>query len=1315
MVLRSLRLCRLSGHLLWGSCILMMVSSLAGDETAKVLPPRQMADQILAETGVTGGLIVHLGCGDGRLTAELSPLERAGYLVQGLDRDPGNVRAARAYVRERGSYGQVTINQLSGTRLPYIDNMANLVVAENLHGVPMPEVMRVLCPGGMAYVKQDGKWTKSVKPRPESIDEWTHYLHDASNNAVAHDTVVGPPRRLQWTDGPRYSRHHDRMSSVSAVVTSGGRVFSIEDEASPISILLPSRWMLTARDAFNGTLLWTREIDKWFTQFWPLKSGPAQLPRRLVASGNRVYVTLGFEAPFVALDATTGATVRTYAGTEGTEEAILSDGILYLVVNRNVDASQYTDPKRFSKGYGAKYWDEAPRELVAVRAETGQRLWSHQAVVLPATLSANQRRIVFHNGESVVCLDRESGDNVWRSEPVARAEEIKSFYLPILVLHDDVVLFSGGETAGGQTGSWYEQGKDSMTALALEDGHPLWSAYHPPSGYRSPEDLLVVNGLVWTGETTSGRATGVFTGRDPHTGEVVSEFKPDISTYWFHHRCYRGKATDNFLLMSRTGTEFIDVRQESWTTNHWVRGACLYGVMPANGLLYAPRHPCACYLESKLYGFNALAPASEGPRIPASVDQAERLVKGPAFENVSGSAVELSGSENDWPTYRHDAGRTGRATSTVATALVPAWRTHFGGKLTSPVVAEGRAFVASVDTHVVHALDAGTGERLWYFQASGRVDSPPTIYAGRVLFGSADGWVYCLRAADGQLVWQFLAAPMQEQLVSYGQLESVWPVPGSVLVQNNVLYLVAGRSMFVDGGLRLWRLDPLTGKVLSQTVLDDRDATGKRLEDYVSWLNMPAALPDILSSDGNLVYMRSQPFQLDGTRLPLAAMPRKDDADQGAPEPIQNPEYAHIFCPTGFLDDTWWHRTYWMYGSTFISGWSGYYLSGKVAPAGRLLVTDDAHVYGFGRKPQYFRWTTPIEHHLFCADKELSPRLSPPRKGPAETRVTVAKSKSLNSKETPITVTSWIKADEGDGVIVARGGNAQGYVLCLVGGRPQFAVRAGGQLTAASATEQAVGTWVHLAGVLSEDKKLSIYLNGRLAGTGTATDLITSDPSEALEIGADEGSNVGDYANRFAFTGLIDDLRVFHRTLTADEIRQAAAGKISGPDKDPKMVLAFSFDDGTATDVSGNENQGKVEGATAAAGRSSHALKFEGGENQVAGYTVKLHWTQDLPMLVRAMVLAGDTLFVAGPPDVLNEETAFRRINDPAVQQELVDQLASVEGKHGAMLWALSTKDGARLAEYSLDAPPVFDGMAAAQGRLYLTTIDGQVQCYAPR
>ena len=201
--------------------------------------PAERARQILAATGVRGGLVVHFGCGDGTLTAALRAND--SYLVHGLDADPKNVAAARAHIQALGLYGKVTVQKWDGRHLPYIDNLVNLIVSERPVEVSEDELMRVLAPGAVAYIKQAGRWNKKIKPWPEDIDQWTHYLHDATNNAVAHDKVVGPPRRLQWVGSPRWARHHDRMSSINAVVSSGGRVFYIMDEGSRASILLPPR------------------------------------------------------------------------------------------------------------------------------------------------------------------------------------------------------------------------------------------------------------------------------------------------------------------------------------------------------------------------------------------------------------------------------------------------------------------------------------------------------------------------------------------------------------------------------------------------------------------------------------------------------------------------------------------------------------------------------------------------------------------------------------------------------------------------------------------------------------------------------------------------------------------------------------------------------------------------------------------------------------------------------------------------------------------------------------------------------------------
>jgi len=108
------------------------------------------------------------------------------------------------------------------------------------------------------------------------------------------------------------------------------------------------------------------------------------------------------------------------------------------------------------------------------------------------------------------------------------------------------------------------------------------------------------------------------------------------------------------------------------------------------------------------------------------------------------------------------------------------------------------------------------------------------------------------------------------------------------------------------------------------------------------------------------------------------------------------------------------------------------------------------------------------------------------------------------------------------------------------------------------------------------------------------------------------------------------------------------------------------------------------------------------------------NWLDEEPSLhVRAMVLANKTLFIAGPPDVVDEEEAFYNPNDENVLARLDKQSAALEGQNGALLLVVSASDGEKLAEYKLDSPPVFDGMAAANGRLYLATKNGKILCFA--
>jgi len=248
---------------------------------------------------------------------------------------------------------------------------------------------------------------------------------------------------------------------------------------------------------------------------------------------------------------------------------------------------------------------------------------------------------------------------------------------------------------------------------------------------------------------------------------------------------------------------------------------------------------------------------------------------------------------------------------------------------------------------------------------------------------------------------------------------------------------------------------------------------------------MPGALPDVLSCDGESVFMRHTRFDLAGQRQPA--------------------DVPHLFSAAGFLDDSWWHRTYWMVGTLMGTNYGGWPNPGNRVPAGRLLVLDDTAIYGFGRS-QYI-------HH---------------------------------------------------------------------------------------------------------------------------------------------GAHVG-----------LDGATVYHFNKNRDSNRRFTHYRL------------FAIEKGTPTSARPPAKAGPKRRGKGAPPRR------------------QLRWQEKVPVLARAMVLADQTLFVAGPPDVFSAD----------------DPLAALKGTTGGVLLAVSAADGKTLSHMKLDSPPVFDGMAAAGGRLFLATVDGRVLC----
>ena len=168
------------------------------------------------------------------------------------------------------------------------------------------------------------------------------------------------------------------------------------------------------------------------------------------------------------------------------------------------------------------------------------------------------------------------------------------------------------------------------------------------------------------------------------------------------------------------------------------------------------------------------------------------------------------------------------------------------------------------------------------------------------------------------MVWRFLAAPQHMNTVAFDQPESVWPVHGSVLFHRGVIYAAAGRSSYLDGGIMLYGLDPVSGRMVVERRIESehagampppKDAVKHALKIRQNWLDyktkmapdksdsfaMRGATPDILVADAESIYMRHMRF------------------DRNLME--QDTKRPHLFSTSSLLDDWEHNRSYWVIGT----------------------------------------------------------------------------------------------------------------------------------------------------------------------------------------------------------------------------------------------------------------------------------------------------------------------------------------------------------------------------------------------------------------
>jgi outer membrane protein assembly factor BamB len=177
--------------------------------------------------------------------------------------------------------------------------------------------------------------------------------------------------------------------------------------------------------------------------------------------------------------------------------------------------------------------------------------------------------------------------------------------------------------------------------------------------------------------------------------------------------------------------------------------------------------------------------------------------------------------------------------------------------------------------------------------------------------------VYALRADSGEVVWRMHAGLSRENIVAYGQVESPWPVPGSILVRGEVAYFVAGRQAFADGGVLVFAVDPMTGAKKWVQRIDTLPQKG-----YYENSGLEFDAIDCLHGEGEDVAMSRWIFSTDG-------------------EGVSVDKWAGFAKLSTGEKEVWVPRGTWSYGARHVHRFAG------EAPRRPLVVFREASVYGY--------------------------------------------------------------------------------------------------------------------------------------------------------------------------------------------------------------------------------------------------------------------------------------------------------------------------------------------------------------------------------
>jgi outer membrane protein assembly factor BamB len=386
------------------------------------------AEKILAESGAGKGYALVLDCGEGRLAYELA--KRTELKIVGLEKDPQKLATARKKLGAAGLLGtQIAVEPWDMESLPTY--FANLIVSDGmlLTGETMgtaEQGQRLLRPwGGVACLSfhREGQlaWRTYVRGPLEDAGAWTQQYCDPQNSACSGDELVYGPLGVLWFGEPGPMGMVERHALAQSPVAMDGRLFMQGEE------------VVTAADAFNGTLLWKRQIPGAVRVMVKADSGNLTLTEDglYIAAHDRCY----------RLDPATGETIREYElppSADGTPRRwgyiSVVDHILYgstatamnedygAILKRFVANGRYKNIEDVPQEYRGQFQQTIkqyphPRDLAMAAQRSGYMYGAMSAFGRGGEfLQTNAVTKGLMVSDAVFAMDTETGELLWRHD-----------------------------------------------------------------------------------------------------------------------------------------------------------------------------------------------------------------------------------------------------------------------------------------------------------------------------------------------------------------------------------------------------------------------------------------------------------------------------------------------------------------------------------------------------------------------------------------------------------------------------------------------------------------------------------------------------------------------------------------------------------------------------------------------------------------------------------------------------------------------------------------------------------------------------------